>query len=122
MKIEATGVSPDGTRNYKITGIPGAPKEIPGIKKNTPPNWGMARSGKTSIPQRPPKAGEAITVNTDAGSIRVRVTNVQADGLMIGAVEILNTPSGTALDIHGIRHKDSVIVHGMDFVALVHAD
>ena len=82
----------------------------------------MTRSGKSMIPPRPPKAGEAITVDTDTGSMRVRVTKVRDDKTMIGTVEILITPGGTALDIHGIRHKDSVIVRSMDFVTLVNTD
>ena len=59
-------------------------------------------------------------MNTDAGSIRLKVKTIRADGAMIGVVEILNTNSGKKLDINGIRHGDSVIVRGMDFVTLVH--
>lgn len=61
-------------------------------------------------------------MDTDAGSIRARLTNIHGNGDMIGTVETLNPPSGTDLEIHGIRHNDSVIVHGMDFVNLVHTD
>jgi hypothetical protein len=121
MKIKPTGVSADGTRHYEISGIPGAPKEIPGIRKRPTPQWSMSGCGKPFIPPRPPKVGEAITVDTDAGRIRMRVTKVRDDKAMIGAVEILDTPSGTALDIHGVRHKDSVVVRDMDFVQIVHA-
>ena len=99
----------------------GARKDIPGIKKRTGVLT-MAGSGKRFIAPRPPKPGEAITIETDAGGIGIRVTKVKDDGAMIGTVEILRTPSGTALDIHGIQHKDSVIVRGMDFVQIVDTD
>ena len=122
MKVIPTGVSPNGTRHYEVSGLPGAPKEIPAIKKRASSSWSMTRSGKSMIPPRPPKTGEAITVDAEIGSIRVRVTKVRDDKAMIGTVEILNTPSGTALNIHGIRHKDLVIVRSMDFVTLVHTD
>jgi len=95
--------------------------DIPGIKKRTGVLT-MTGSGKRFIAPRPAKPGEAITVETDAGGISIRVTKVKDDGAMIGTVEILHTPSGTALDIHGILHKDSVIVRGMDFVQIVDTD
>ena len=122
LKLRPTGVSPDGTRHYEIGGIPGAPKEIPGIEKREARDWGMTARGPNLIPPRPPQVGEAITVTTDRGGIRIRVAQVRDDGAMIGTVEILNTPSGTALDIYGIQHRNSVIVRGMDFVTLVHTD
>src|SRR6267378_1993320 len=121
MKIRPAGVSNDGTRNYELTGWPGAPKDIPGIKKRTGVLT-MTGSGAPLIHQRPPRLGEAVTVETDAGGIRLRVKKIRDDSAMIGTVEILNTPSGTALDINGIRHQDSVIVRAMDFVQVVHTD
>jgi len=122
LKLRATGVSADGARHYEITGLPGASKEIPGINRREGHRWGMTSRGPRLVDPRPPEVGEAITVTTDAGSIRIRVGNVRDDGAMIGTVEILNTPSGTARDIHGITYKDSVIVRGMDFVTLVYTD
>jgi hypothetical protein len=120
LKVVPTRVSSDGTRRYEVSGLPGAPKEIPGIISNTPHHWGMTGSGSPTITNRKPRVGEGISVNTDAGSIRLKVKTIRADGAMIGVVEILNTNSGKKLDINGIRHGDSVIVRGMDFVTLVH--
>ena len=122
MKVVPTGVSQDGTRHYEVTGLLGAPKEIPGIQQRDSASWSMAGRGPDLIHPRPPREGEAITVITNGGSIRIRVSKVRDDGAMIGGVEILNTPSGMARDIHGIRYRDSVIVRGMPFVNIVHTD
>jgi hypothetical protein len=121
MQIKPIGVS-DGKSHFEITDIPGGPKDIPGIERRETRDWGMTARGPNLIPPRPPQVGEAITVTTEQGSIRIRVAQVRDDGAMIGAVEILNTPSGTTRDIYGIQHRDSVIVRGMDFVTLVHTD
>jgi len=122
LKLKPTGVSANGKRHYEIGGLPGAPKEIPSIRKRQLPVPMMSGYGPDLIAPRPPVVGEAITVTTDAGSIRIRVGKVRDDGAMIGTVEILNTPRGTAMDIQGIKHGDPVIVRGMDFVTLVHTD
>jgi len=122
LKVVPPGIAPDGERHYEVSGLPGAPKEIPGIMSNTPHSWEMTGSGSHLIPLRKPKVGEGITVNTDAGSIRLRVKTIREDGAMIGTVETLNTDRGTALVINGIRHKDSVIVRAMDFVSIVHTE
>ncbi|HXM83631.1 MAG TPA: hypothetical protein VN929_17095 [Burkholderiales bacterium] len=121
MKLRPTGVTSDGTRHWDISGLPGGPKDILGIKKRVG-ILSMTGSGRPFISPRPAKLGEAVTVETDAGVIRIRIAKVRDDGWMMGTVELFNTPSGTALDIHGIRHKDSVLVPGMDFVQIVHTD
>jgi hypothetical protein len=115
-------VSLKGVQQSGAPGLLGVPKEIPGIIRYNPPNWGMAGSGTKRFPRRLPKQGEAITVNTDVGSIRVRIAKIQASRAMIGSVEILNSSSPNGVEINGIRHKDTVIVRGMDFVTLVHTD
>ena len=109
------------SRHHKITGLPSAPKEIPGLLKRDARSLVMLGGGKALHLHRAPTVGEAITVYTDLGSIRVRVEKVsEPDGAMIGTVEILNTPGGADLDSYGIKYGDSVIVHSMDFVHIVH--
>ena len=115
-------VSLKGVQQSGAPGLLGVPKEIPGIIRYNPPNWGMAGKGTKPFPRRLPRQGEAITVNTDAGSIRVRIPKIQPARAMIGSVEILNSPSPNGVEINGIRHKDTVIVRGMNFVSLVHTD
>ncbi|WP_449413182.1 hypothetical protein [Pandoraea soli] len=115
MKIIPTGVSDDGTRHYEISSIPGAPKEIPCLEPRTHSNPSRSASGPQLADTGPVKPGYSISVKTDAGGISIRVTLVRPDGAMIGKVEKLNTPE-PLLEMHGIRHGDSVIVRSMDFV------
>ena len=82
----------------------------------------MVGSDTKRIPQRPPKVGEAITVRTNAGSIRVRINKIRVDGAIMGVVDILNPIRERDTVINGIGNSDSVIVRGMDYVILVHTE
>jgi len=121
-KLIPTDVGTNGTRYYEVSGLPGAPKEIPGIIRNVSRDWSVVGSDTKRIPQRPPKVGEAITVRTNAGSIRVRINKIRVDGAIMGVVDILNPIRERDTVINGIGNSDSVIVRGMDYVILVHTE
>ena len=115
MKVIPTGVTPDGNRNYEISGLPGGPKEIPHLERRTHGEPSRSASGPQLADTGPVKSGYSISVKTDKGGISIRVDKVGRDGAMIGTVRTLDTPRPVQ-EIHGIRHGDRVIVRSTDFV------
>ena len=112
--IKATGVSPDGTRHYRITGLPGQPKEIPGLIRRTKREWSRSGSGP-QLAGTLILPGYAVTVQTDRGAIVVRVARGPEPLELVGKVERLDTRQPVA-DIHGIRSGDMVVVPSIAYV------
>lgn len=112
--VKPTGISSEGTRHYRVTGLRGQPKEIFGLIRRTKREWSRSGSG-------PQLAGTHIlpsyrvTVQTDIGAIVVCVTQGPDPLELIGKVERLDTRQSVS-DIHGIRNGDMVVVPSIAYV------
>ncbi len=121
MKLKPAGVNPDGTRKWKIDGLPGQkhvgfPKQIQGLRKRKGA-IGFARTARELDDFGPAKVGDEVWVeheqlNGVVTRIRIHVDALQPEDAFIGEVVALDP---ALQQVPGIAMGDEVVTH-MDFV------
>lgn len=117
LGIVATGVAEDGSRRYRLTGLPGLPKDIPGLIKREARDWSTAGSGPALAP-RDVAAGYAVRLKTDLGAITIRLLRGPDPVELIGTVESFDTERPVR-EIYGIGYGDLVVIPSTDYLHLV---